>query len=226
MSGKKQYSLAVADLFHETGSWLDTSKNMSAAEAAAVLLNSLTEYVGTETRARAILADIPEAADIVKLLPKRKQRRPKDPVQRRKDAALLDIYQWEKEKGKLVKEIVYSGTAKRLNEASTAGTVDAIASIGGALISGTGQLASAGQTVSKGITYVESQLGLNSPATADITLGGSATDISINTGAALDTSGIALGTSEAAAEAGEEDAIAGGSIFEDVGNALSELLSF
>ena len=48
----------------------------------------------------------------------------------------------------------YAGEAKAANEASDASKVNAIASIGGALISGTGQLAQAGKTVVQGYNYI------------------------------------------------------------------------
>jgi hypothetical protein len=48
----------------------------SFREAAAALLAGLTDRVGSETLARKILADIPDAAMIVAALPKRPAHRP------------------------------------------------------------------------------------------------------------------------------------------------------
>lgn len=104
----------------------------------------------------------------------------------------------------------YSGEATAAKEASTAGTIGAIGAIGGALVSGTNQLASAGKTVVDGYDYVTGLF--SGDASATITadgIGASATDAAITSGATdltLDTSGIALGTTTEAAEAGVADA--------------------
>ena len=138
--------------------------------------------------------------------------------------------------------------AKAANEANTAGTVSAIASIGGALISGGTKLAQAGTTVSKGVDYVsglfgseEASIGAVDPAeeTGDLYLDslanesiGSATDASIGAGAdigsalettdiGLDTSGVALGTTEDAVTSGITDALSG-SIVGDVGEGIAD----
>lgn len=143
----------------------------------------------------------------------------------------LDILKSSAQQGALAKSLVniqgainensyaaqagaYSGEASAAKEASTAGTIGAIASIGGALISGAGTLASAGGTVAKGYDYVTSLFsggattetaapiqGLGEITATDLPVL-SATDSSIAAGATIDTSGIALGTTEAAAEEG------------------------
>ncbi|HXQ51576.1 MAG TPA: hypothetical protein VN802_10825 [Stellaceae bacterium] len=50
---------------------------MTPADAAKALLAAIAEVTGSETKARAILADIPSAAQIVALLPARGRGRPR-----------------------------------------------------------------------------------------------------------------------------------------------------
>lgn len=95
MIRRRSYSQAVADLFPETGGWVDDRERMSFAEAANKLLAAIAQMTGSETKARAILADIPEAAPIVAVLPARKRGRPATALQRHKDEALLQVYDWE-----------------------------------------------------------------------------------------------------------------------------------
>lgn len=62
----------------------------------------------------------------------------------------------------------YSGEATAAKEASTAGTIGAIGAIGGALVSGTGNLISAGKTVASGANYVSNLFsGNNAPTGVD-----------------------------------------------------------
>jgi hypothetical protein len=109
----------------------------------------------------------------------------------------------------------YSGEAAAAKEASKAGMIGAIASVGGALISGTGSLASAGKTVVQGINYLFGP----SAATTDAAIGSafdsadavdaasmfSTTDQALSAGAdlgstvaesgiGLDTSGLGIGS--------------------------------
>lgn len=105
MIRRKKFSQAVGDLLPGTGGWIDASEHLSPAEAAKVLLSALTEWVDSETKARAILADIPEAAAIVALLPARKRGRPATALQRRKDDALVEIYDWKAAQGKSVRAV-------------------------------------------------------------------------------------------------------------------------
>lgn len=167
----------------------------------------------------------------------------------------LDIMRASAQQGSLAKSLVniqgainensyaaqagaYSGEAKAAKEASDAAKVNAIASVGGALIGGAGQLASAGSTIAKGYNYVTSLFsgggaaGVAQSTAPDVlpslvgqslapdvlpSLAASATDSSISAGASLastdigiDTSGIALGTSADAVTTGIGDAIASG----------------
>ena len=104
MIGKK-FSQAVADLLPGTGGWIDANEHVSPADAAKKLLSAITKLVDSETKARAILADIPAAADIVALLPARKRGRPATSLQRRKDDALLEFYNWKAAQGKSVRTV-------------------------------------------------------------------------------------------------------------------------
>lgn len=105
MIRRKKFSQAVADLLPGTGGWIDASEPVSPADAAKVLLGALTKLVDSETKARAILGDIPEAAAIVALLPARKRGRPATSLQRRKDDALLEFYDWKAAEGKSVRAV-------------------------------------------------------------------------------------------------------------------------
>lgn len=105
MNRRRSYSQAVADLFPETGGWVDASEHVRTADAANALLGAIAELVDSETKARAILADIPEAAVIVALLPARKRGRPATALQRRKDNALIQVYDWKAAEGKSVRAV-------------------------------------------------------------------------------------------------------------------------
>lgn len=117
----------------------------------------------------------------------------------------------------------YLAKAKAANEAQTAGTIGAIASVGGALLSGGTQLVSAGKTVASGYNYITglfaggttdaaagnaAAAALTGQTVADVATGGAALgtggdsaelmsilDGSISTGATLDTSAAVLGSS-------------------------------
>jgi hypothetical protein len=102
---RKKFSQAVADLLPGTGGWIDANEHVSPADAAKKLLGAMTELFDSETKARAILADIPDAAAIVDLLPARKRGRPATSLQRRKDEALLDVYDWKAAQGKSVRAV-------------------------------------------------------------------------------------------------------------------------
>lgn len=136
--------------------------------------------------------------------------------------------------------------AKAANEANKAGTVSAIASIGGALVDGSTKLASAGKTISEGYNTVKgwlsggdevSDLGAIDPAeeTGDLymdalandSLGYSATDSAIGSGADIgsfldssaigaDTSGFSIG----AATSDVSDAIS--SVFSSISDGISD----
>lgn len=119
--------------------------------------------------------------------------------------------------------------AKAANEATTAGTISAIASIGGALVNGSGELATAGKTVASGYDAIfggsaASTVGSISPTTlsaltgstatgsglaADFAGGMSATDTAITSSLAYDTSGVALGATTSAVDAGIASATTG-----------------
>lgn len=101
--------------------------------------------------------------------------------------------------------------AKAANEANTAGTISAIASIGGALVDGSTQLASAGKTVATGIQKIFSGSGgtdvADTAAEGTQSIGGSVTETDLpalsNTDQAIesgnilnDTSGLPEGLSE------------------------------
>jgi hypothetical protein len=105
MSHHRKFSQIVADLLPETGGWVDATQQMSPADAAKALLDALTKLVDSETKARALLAEIPEAAAIVALLPARRRGRPATSLQQRKDYALLDIYKWKAAEGKSVRAV-------------------------------------------------------------------------------------------------------------------------
>lgn len=139
----------------------------------------------------------------------------------------------------------YAGEAKAANEASTAGTIGAIGAIGGALVSGTGKLASAGNTVSQGVNYIS---GLFGPATdgfgdevvtgnagqllsglgpdglaADTGAAVSGTDTVVTAGAAVDTSGISIGSTLSDVTSGISDFVSGAAdtVVEGVGDAFA-----
>lgn len=153
----------------------------------------------------------------------------------------LDIMKASAQQGSLAKSLInmqgaitensyaaqagaYSGAAKAANEASTAGTIGAIGSIGGALVSGTGQLASAGNTVKAGYNYVTSLFSGSGDTTGGISntvldsqqaledsqLGytgefSSITDSQLLSGAeTVDTSGIGLGSTLSSVTSGIE----------------------
>lgn len=97
----------------------------------------------------------------------------------------LDILKSSAEQGSLAKSLVniqgamnensyaaqagaYSGEAKAAKEASTAGTIGAIASLGGALISGSGALASVGKTVVQGYNTVAGLFGTGGAQASDV----------------------------------------------------------
>ncbi len=76
MIARRRYSQAVADLFPGSDGRVSGAP-MSPVDAAKALLTALAEVAGSETAARAILADIPEATQIVALLPARRRGRPR-----------------------------------------------------------------------------------------------------------------------------------------------------
>lgn len=118
----------------------------------------------------------------------------------------------------------YQGEANAAKEASTAGTIGAIASIGGGLISGTNQLASAGNTVIKGYNYVNENILGNPPSSftdaSDAEVNdflASNTDTGVTSGATdltENTSSLAVGTTqaEASTEAAEAATNAAGGV--------------
>lgn len=163
----------------------------------------------------------------------------------------LDILKSSAQQGALAKSLVniqgainensyaaqagaYTGEAKAAQEASTAGTVGAIASIGGALISGAGTLASAGKTVVQGYNTI-SNLFSSTPtaSTAGGSLEGpfqatgeaygpalqSATDESISNGASVgvDTSGLSIGDTASQVSSAVGDA------FDSASSAVSDV---
>lgn len=136
--------------------------------------------------------------------------------------------------------------AKAANEANQAGTVSAIASIGGALIDGSTKLASAGKTISSGVDYVKGlfssdidNYGAIDPAeeTGDLYMDAfandslvSTTDSAISSGADIggfldssaigaDTSGFSIGSSLDTVS----DAIS--NVFDTVGDGISSAFS-
>lgn len=115
--------------------------------------------------------------------------------------------------------------AKAANEANTAGTISAIASIGGALVSGGEQLASAGTTVSKGYDLIS---GLFSDTVAgsageEVAGAGEGTSDLLIGDDVVDTSQIALGTSTTAATEGISDALASDVGFDIAGDTAGSI---
>ena len=127
--------------------------------------------------------------------------------------------------------------AKAANEAQTASTIGAIASIGGALVNGTTQLASAGNTIASGVNYVggllnptataQTTAGIYSESQGGYVAGGGLTDSTLDTSISdtstlydtsiaadttIDTSGLVAGETTAVADAGISDAIAASAV--------------
>lgn len=161
-------------------------------------------------------------------------------------ASLVNIQGAMNENSYAAQAGAYTGEATAAKEANKAGTVNAIASLGGALIGNAGQLASAGKTVAQGVDYVSGLFSGSSALTdSQITanaLGNvgyvdefaSATDASLSEGAALydtsigvDTSQVALGTAGTDVTAGISDAIASGlgaagDVVASIGSGIAE----
>lgn len=113
--------------------------------------------------------------------------------------------------------------AKAANEANTASTIQAIASVGGALVNNYGQLASAGKTVASGIESITSGDPLAAASAEELgaandlgDFGGdlamSATDQSITDAAAIDTSAPSILGAEAADVSAEAADVAAGDV--------------
>lgn len=102
----RRWSQAVADLFPETGGWVEASDTGNLKEAAMKMLTALTDWLGTETEARKALEEaMPE---LLSLLPKRRRGRPKTVSQQRKDEALLCFYDWKVAEGKTIRGVARS----------------------------------------------------------------------------------------------------------------------
>lgn len=121
MIRRKNYSQAVADLLPDSGGWVHSSKRTSPAEAASALLRGLVEMFGSEAKARAVLADIPEAAVIVALLPARKRGRPATATQRQKDEAIFQVFTLLAAQGRSVRAI-----ARRLHKGGMGASAESV----------------------------------------------------------------------------------------------------
>lgn len=99
----KVFSQAVADLFPGSDGWVDASERVSAADVAKKMLTALADLLGSETKARQLLAD--SMPELLALLPKRNRGRPATALQRRKDDALIQVYDWKAAEGKSVRAV-------------------------------------------------------------------------------------------------------------------------
>lgn len=84
----------------------------------------------------------------------------------------------------------YAGEAKAAGEAANAGKINAIASIGGALVNNAGDLLSAGKTVVQGVKYVANSI-FGNPSTATQFTGNAATVLTNGLPSSVPTGGFA-----------------------------------
>jgi len=104
MIRSKVFSQAVKDLFPGSDGWVDASERISPADVAKKMLTALADLLGSETKARHFLADA-MPAELLALLPKRRRGRPATALQRRKDDALIQVYDWKAAEGKSVRAV-------------------------------------------------------------------------------------------------------------------------
>jgi hypothetical protein len=124
MIRRRRFSHAVADIFPETGGWVDASEHVNPADAANKILTGLANLLGSETKARKLLADA-MPAELFVLLPKRLRGRPVIVSTAQRHQAMLDFYDLEMATSRPLRASVRA-VARKLHECGAGKTDESV----------------------------------------------------------------------------------------------------